>query len=414
METDKALFTSEFVHDKKLQKEFLGASLHLSPLTKGLHLFLIGVLLWFFYEMILVLDAPAGYSSGMISLTALYLLIEGIRALLNRGGGIHYKRSVETNGGKPLHSRVQFFEDHILGTNLDNDNKNQISYDQIRAVFETKNLFLLSMKYRMFLIVDKRTLTGEREAFSAFLLERCTGIRKKKIRNIRSGQIINTIKWVVILILLLAAVVLHPALQLKERMLGQIHNGMEVPEILAELESFGITCEDPEMLEAMYGGTFFFYGSRLESLLHTIGMGEYDPDSFRRIPPENGVFFVYLWADAENTMYADLLEGIRCLDPENLKIEDIQETGWETGTVTVRFVLNGHAYECSAGCDAGRYDTGFLNELNGILQAETGNSLYFADYESFGYFLFFADDPWAERFSRRTGLELVQTLPPTY
>ena len=410
METGTYAFRTEFIHNREIQKEFLGASLHVNSFVKYLHIFLIGILLWFFYEMIFVLDAPTEFSGGMISITVLYLIIEGIRFLTNLGGGIHYKRTLETNGGKPVRCAVQFYENHILSLNLDTGSKSTLTYDQVKAIFETKNLILLSMKYRIFLIVDKRALTGNQQTFCSFLLEHCTKIKRKKVHSIRSGQIINRIKWIVIFLLLFFAILVHPAVQIKERLMGQIHNGMEVSEILSELENFGITCSDPENAQIMYGSTTFFDGSRLESILHYIGVGEYNYETNMRIPSENGVYFLYLWADNPDTMYTDLLEGISALDRDTLAIGNIQESVSNEDCITVTFDLNGSSHTLKAERINNHYDIQFLNALNEIIQTETGKALYFADYEGFGYFLFFRDVHWAESFSRRTGLDLTPQL----
>lgn len=414
MEERTPFFTSELLHDKTVQKEFQRASLHLNRLTAYLHTFLIAVLLWFFWQMLFVLDAPTEFSSGMISLTVLYLIIEGIRFLTNLGGGIHYKRAVESNGGKPVRSSIQFYDTWILTINLDTDNRNNLSYDQIRSIYETRSLLLLGLKYRMFLIVDKKNLDGELPAFRSFLLEHCPNVKRKKIRSIRSGEILNTVKWVVILVLLFLAILMHPAVQVKERLLGQIHNGMEVSGILTELEGFGITCDDPEAVEIMYGSTTFFFGSRLESILHYIGIGEYDYDTNRRIPPDNGVYFLYSWADDPETMYTDLLEGIRLLDRDAIHLTDIRETLSESGQITVSFQLNGNACSLTANGEENRYDARIFSELNRILFSETGKHLYFSEYERIGHFIFFGDAVWADSFSRRTGLELTTEYLPLY
>ena len=409
------LFKSEFVHDLKLQKEFLRASLHLNSYVKYLHLFLIGILLWFFYEMFFVLDAPREFSGGIVSITVLYLIIEGIRILSHIGGGIGYKRTLLTNAGKPITCRVQFGETNILTTNVDTDSKNTLGYDQIRAVYETKNLYLCAMKYRMFLIVDKRSLTGDREEFANYLLDRCPKIRRKKIRSIKTSQIISTVRWVTILVMLFIALLFHPATQLKERFLGQIHNGMSVPEILTELEGFGIACDNPEELEAIYGGTFYFSGSRLESILHYIGLGSYNYESNIWEPRENGVYYLYLWPDDPETMYTQLLEGISCLGGEELTITNIQEhIVSNEDMAAVFFDLNGKTHSIYIQDYAGTYNPGILNEIGMLVREATGKTLYFADSENYGVFLFYGDAAWAEAFSARTGLELVPDIYELY
>ena len=407
-------YYTEYVHDNALQKEFLRVSPHLFPSTLFAHLLTIVLLIWLALFTLFMKNGAETFSGSMIFLTILYLVIEGIRFLSNLGGGIHYKRMNEANGGKPPRCGAQFFDDKILSLQLDTESKSIISYDQIKAIYETDRYFLLALKYKLFLIVDKKSLTGSREEFTAFLLDHCTKIKKKKVHNIRPRQIVNTVKWILIFVLFFIAVAVHPALQLKERMLGQIHNGMDAAEILAELEDFGITCEEPEIVERMYGSTIFFYGSRLESILHYIGLGEYDFESNRQIPSENGVLYVYLWADNTDTLYTDLLENISTLNRNELIFENLQEAKDESGKISVSFTLNGNRHTLQAEENYGEYDIAFLAGLSEILSAETGNSLYFAEYSGMGYFIFFRDAQWAEQFSRRTGIELTTVPEPLY
>ena len=408
METEREpRFYTEYVHDKTLQREFLRASTHLNRVTVFLNLFLTGILVWFFFEMNLILDGTAEFCHTVIFLTILYLVIEVIRHISHLGGGIHYKRMTETNGGKPPKCAVQFYEDRILSVQLDTGNKNPIAYEQIKAIYETKTLFLLALKYRLFLIVDKQNLTGNREDFIVFLLDRCTKI--KKIRDIRAGQIVSTIKWVVILTLFILAVVMHPGLQLKERLNGQIHNGMEVSGILSELEDFGITCKDSEILESMYGSTFFHRGSKLESILHYMGTCDYDYGGEILVPPESGVCFFYHWAVNKDTMYTDILAKISALDPELLNFTNVTECVCSNDFVSVSFTLNNSSHMLHAAY-SDRYDPQFFNELNEIIYTQTGKGLYFTEYDGIGYFLFYRDSQWAEQFSDRTGLKLADTL----
>lgn len=408
----KYCYKSEFIHDLKLQKEFLKAGLHLNSFTKFLHLFMIGILFYFFYEMFFVLDAPREFSGGIVTITGFLLILELIRLMSHRGGGIAFKRSLLTNGGKPLSSLIGFSEDEISTVNTETGSKTTFQYDQIQQVFESNNLILCGMKYRTYLIVDKRTLNGSREAFLSFLMDRCSSVRRKKVRSIRAGQIINTIKWVVVFVMLLIALLFHPATQLKERLLGQIHNGMSANEIAAELENFGIVCEDPESMEFMYGGTFYFYGSKLESMLQQTGRGRYQYDSYTWTPVENGVFYTDRWnIDSEN-MYTHLLEGISCLGGDALIIESIKEDHTKAdpigndSTISLSFTMNGIPCTMNADVNGNLYDPQILNEINYILRQQNDAGLYFAASENYGIFIFFGDDAWRDAFSSRTGMEL--------
>ena len=400
-------FRSDFYHDLKLHKEFNRTTLECSALFQILHLVYIGELVWFFWKMVIVLQQPVEYAKHVPGLVALWLLVEGFRLLATRGGGIQYKRSLMLNGGNPTNDSVFFCDDAIYTLEQETGNKATLGYDAVRIVYESDNLYLLGIKYNMFLLVHKDSLTCSREEFGQFLYEKCPKLRRKKVRKNRTGRIINRIKWTAILLSLMVCLFFHPWLQINKRIHGQIHNGMSLSEISAELESFGLTPMEDADLVTTENGLFYLSDDKLTHLLFCMGEGirDYDTGSFE--PAQTGVFFSYYWSEFPETMYTDLLTGICAMSRGELVIEDITEdhtSAYMSGTVPVGFILNGKQEHITAVFYEEWYDEQILNTLSGMIRESSGKRLYFADFDGIGCFIFLGDDVWADAFADRTGL----------
>lgn len=417
---NKYHFRSDFYHDLKLQKEFHRTTLDCSLLFRMLHLVYIGELIWFFWQMVIILQKPIEYAKHVPGLVALWLLVELFRLLATKGGGVHYKRSLMLNGSKPTHDSVFFCDDAIYTLEQETGNKATVQYNTVRVVYESRNLYLLGLKYNMFLMVHKEGLTGTREEFGQFLYEKCPKLRRKKVRKNRTGQIVNYIKWAAILFSLIFCLFFHPWLQINKRIQGQIHNGMTLSKISTELESFGLTPLTDAELVTTENGLFYLSDDKLIHLLYCMGEGirDYDTGSFE--PAQTGVFFTYYWAEFPETMYSDLLSGIAAMSRGKLAIEDISEdhsnADWANyeGFITVDFTLNGKKQHIEAAFYQEWYDEQLLNVLNSMIYDSIGKQLYFADFEDTGCFIFLGDDQWANSFGARTGLELSNNINDIY
>jgi len=418
--TENYRFRSDFYHDLKLHKEFNRTTLECSLFFRLLQIIYIGELIWFFWQMVIVLSKPAEYAKHVPGLVALWLLVEGFRLLATRGGGIQFKRSLMLNGGKPTNDSVYFCDDAIYTLEQESGNKATLRYDTVRIVYESENMYLLGIKYNMFLMVHKEGLTVSREEFGQFLYEKCPKLRRKKVRKCRTGRIINCIKWVAILLSLIVCLFFHPWPQLNKRVQGQIHNGMTLSEISEELESFGLTPLSDTELVTTENGLFYLSDDKLTHLLFCMGEGIRDYDTGVFTPAETGVLFTYYWAEFPDTMYADLLNGIAAMSRGKLVIEDISEdhsnTDWADyeGNIAVSYTLNGKPQKFDAVFYQEWYDEQTFNIISATIQEETGNQLYFADYDDIGCFFFLGDDTWAEAFAKRTGLEISSDINDIY
>lgn len=413
-------FRSDFFHDLKLHKEFNRTTLECSGLFRVLHLVYIGELVWFFWKMVIELDKPVEYAKYVPGLVAIWLLVEGFRLLSTRGGGIQYKRSLMLNGGKPTNDSVFFCDDAIYTLEQESGNRATLGYDNVRIVYESEHLYLLGIKYNMFLMVHKENLTGTREEFGQFLYEKCPKLRRKKVRKCRTGRIINYVKWAVILISLIICLFFHPWLQLNKNLQGQIHNGMKLSQISDELESFGLTPLTDTELVSTENGLFYLTGDKLIHLLFCMGEGFRDYDTGAFTPAETGVFFTYYWSGFPDTMYTDLLNGIAAMSRGELVIENIHEdysqADWanDTGTVTIDFTLNSQKKQIDAVFYQQWYDEQILNDLSSMVMEATGKQLWFADFEDTGCFIFLGNETWAESFAGRTGLKISGNINDIY
>ena len=366
--------------------------------------------------MIIVLHKPVEYAKYVPGLVALWLLVEGFRLLATRGGGIQYKRSLMLNGGKPTHDSVFFCDDAIYTLEQESGNKATLGYDTIRIVYESENLYLLGIKYNMFLMVHKEGLTCTREEFGQFLHEKCPKLRRKKVRKNCTGRIINRIKWTAILLSVIICLFFHPWLQINKRIQGQIHNGMKLSDISAELEAFGLTPLTDAELVTTENGLFYLSDDKLTHLLFCMGEGLRDYDTGAFDPAQTGVFFTYYWSEFPDTMYTDLLYGIAAMSRGELIIENISEdhsrADWANydGTISVNFTLNGTPQKVDAVFYQEWYDEQILHSLNAMILESVGKQLYFADFDDIGCFIFLADPLWSEAFSDRTGLELSSDI----
>lgn len=413
-------FRSDFYHDLKLHKEFNRGSRDARLFFRVIYVYLICIFLWMFWYMVVQMDMPEIYANTALFSCGIWFLVEFIWFLMTRGGGIHYKRSLMLNGGNPTNDTVLFCDDHILTLEKESGNKATILYDNIRAVHETENLLLLALRYGTYLMVDKRNLSCTKEELGQFLYEKCPKLRHKKVRNSKAGIVLRRITWAVIAASFLIALFFHPWLQLNKRIQGQIHNGMELKEISAELEVFGLTPLSDMELVSTENGLFYLSDDKLVHLLYCMGEGSRDYDSGSFVPAENGVFFTYYWAEFPDTMYTDLLRGIAAMSRGALVIEDIREdhsdVDWAgySGTIALDFVLNGEPQHIDAVFYQEWYDEQTFNILSTMILEATGKQLWFADFDDTGCFLFLGDQSWADAFADRTGLQLSADIDSIY
>lgn len=401
-------FRSDVPWDRKLQKEYYNGCRHANPILLILDLALIAIVLWFSYEMILVLGAVDRYAIVIPFIVLVWSLYEGIPIFTG------------SRRRRPGYDSVAFYDDEILTSDAENAPVSTIPYSSIRAVYETKTLFLCALKRNAFLMVDKGSFTGSREDFLAFLLPRCTSMRQKKAKSCKPGQILDCIKWTVVLIPLLLSVMVHPWIQIPQRIQGLLHNGIPAQQMLEELESYGISGVDPSQTKALDNPLVYLPNSKLENMLLTMSTGSHNDETGVWIPAETGVFYTDYWGNDSKTMYTTLLRGISAMSRGTVVIKNIVEdhsgVDWEAGTgrISVDFLLNGSPKTLETNFSKGSYGVDAFQLLGDMVFDASGKHLYMADLDFSGCFFFLGDEQWAQAFSTRTGMRLVTNLYDLY
>lgn len=340
-----------------------------------------------------------------------------------KNGNIAYKRMLAANKGKPNHSVYEIRENEIFDTNRDNGNTFTYPYEQIRYLINTPRLILVVLQYRMCVILQKDWLTGGTpEELTAYILERCPHIRRKKVRQITLGKWANRVLTLILIVGCVIALLRIPAFPILDKLSGRLGNDLSYQEMAAELEPLGITISDRTITEleeydADYlaeWGIEYYRGNRdaskFQDLLYWEGSGEYDQETWEWTPSTSGIY----WMDTEvwnaGAIYTDFFTGLDAMSDEitvtNIR-EDYSATNEETGTgiVSVYFDLNGTRRALDACYDYDWFDICFLQDLGRLFESDKDPLDLYAAYDG-GQGLYFvycsAED--ARQLSRLSGL----------
>ena len=102
---------------------------------------------------------------------------------------IQYKRTKNLNNGEDLKQTIKISDGNIVLTSQKGDTSSY-KLSQIIGIIETKNLFILKLKYNVGIIVDKNNLTGgSKGEFIKYLQENCNNLKSKKV--------IQSKKWLI-------------------------------------------------------------------------------------------------------------------------------------------------------------------------------------------------------------------------
>lgn len=145
---------------------------------------------------------------GFAMVYSILLMLIAVLPLFIKGK-LQYHRTLESNGGNEPHYKYIFKEDEMIAINEDNSNQNQYQYDQVIAIVETDNLFILKLKYRLGIIVNKNHLDGgTREDFVDFIFQKCTNIKEKKVISAKRGMYIRFTCFLLSFLCLICAIIL--------------------------------------------------------------------------------------------------------------------------------------------------------------------------------------------------------------
>lgn len=185
------------------------------------------------------------------------------------------------------------------------------------------------------------------------------------------------------------------------------------------LESLGFTLSENEVeemersLEEMPEGRVWVEGYPYTSLLMMIGMPEWDREAWEVTKyPTQAYWFDWEGFDL-STEYVHILNGVNAMAGGDFVIteteQEMSDADWErgTGTVHVRFRIDGEQYEFKMKLMNDWLDTNIISEINKVLKkAGIEKRVYGMEDGGQGCILLYGDKEWAKRFQRETGIKL--------
>ncbi len=111
---------------------------------------------------------------------------------------IGYERMVISEG-KEMTLNYELFEEKVIFHN--DELKREYFYHQITKFFETKNFILLHLQHNLYVTIEKNNLTASVDEVKAFLINKCTLVKKKKFINCANDK-----KWSLVFLIALIVV----------------------------------------------------------------------------------------------------------------------------------------------------------------------------------------------------------------
>ncbi len=192
----RPIFCSEFTMTKEIFYDFSSVSYSI-PLIFFIIIFALSVL----YFIVQLFEGK--YSSLAMQEALPFAFSVFYFAFTKYSVNKNYKRYMLSVGTDSSAKEKICFSDKISASR---GNRSPVEYDygSVSAVYETKKLFLLRMKYSLYLLVSKDSFPGEtKNAFINFLFSSCANIKKKKVKNVCGRE-----KLCILFMLLTAAVFL--------------------------------------------------------------------------------------------------------------------------------------------------------------------------------------------------------------
>ena len=173
----KPMFCSEYTMTKETFSDFSSAAYSI-PLIFFIIIFIMS-LIYFAINI-----SNANYSSLamqeaiVLAISVLYFVL--IKHSISKS----YKRLILSAGVNTVLKDNVCFSDKITICR-EHSTPVEYNYDDITAVYESKKLFLLRMKFRLHILVSKDSFPGaSRDAFIHFIFARCANIKHKRVKNI--------------------------------------------------------------------------------------------------------------------------------------------------------------------------------------------------------------------------------------
>lgn len=417
-------FRSEVTQDLPTYKEFNRGASFASPTGKFFSILLCAILILF---LLLIGDPEMAETYiGWLIFVAVFTLVI---LLLNRGGGINYKRMLQANNGQPSYSQTYFCEDAIYSFNESGAAISTLSYNQIIRVAETQNLFVLMLKYNMGIIVPKATLTGGDEVdFTAFLAWQCPKWKSQKVQNGTFQRVVGIITLVLLILTLILAICNLPSIRLFDKAKGTLTNDMTYSEMAEQLKFAGITISDQAIQEleqfdadyaADYGEEYYsgnYSESKVYDLLYWEAYGFYDEETWEWTPSRSGVYYFDTEVMYVDSIYSDFFTGLSAMHADlsfTNVTEDYSNADLEEGigTVDLSFTLNGNSYTLTAEYLYDWFDTDILTQVAAIIADHCASELYIY-YDGQGCLLYYGTPEQLTMLETLTGLDFKSASSP--
>jgi len=414
-------FQGEMLYDLSAMREINKGVLLFQPQVYIPRL-IVGVVLLYYFAILVIFRTlfDSAFLKYFLILSAIFIVSQLIVYFKIRSGGIHYKRMLSGNNGKPVWNLVSFDMSGLYISNLDTGNINTYHYEQIRSLAHTKNYLMLQLEYRQYIAVRKDRLTGGTpDELANYLITLCPKVKPRRVRSCLPGYLINWFVLVLWILTLLLALYQLPVVQNLIDSTKPINNTMSYQEIADELEPLGIHVDQEiidELEEFSISTDYYAYGdgySKVMDLLCYAGYGSYDETTWEWTPSNCGVY----WFDMEvwnlDSMYSDFLRGVSALNPQELDFtniqEDISKVNWEegSGVQSASFDWNGQTYFLGGHVNYDWFDTQAADDLNRIIHAQTGKNLYFAYDGGQGFLVFYGTSEWAKEFKSVTDVSIA-------
>ncbi len=111
---------------------------------------------------------------------------------------IGYERNL-LSAGKEATLNYTLFDNKIIS--CVDEFKREYKYNQITKFFETKSFLLLHLKHNMYITVDKTSINANIDEVKAFLIKKCTLVKKKKFINCSNNKKLSLVYLIALIAL---------------------------------------------------------------------------------------------------------------------------------------------------------------------------------------------------------------------
>lgn len=142
-----------------------------------------------------------------------------------------------TNRNSNFCNIIAINKDGIQIQNPDSNNKLEVTFEQIKSITETSNMFILRLYDKRALSINKNNLSGgSKEEFIQFILNKCVNIKNKKIYHLKKQSRFWK-KYLIFILILIIILITKPIIQ-KNRIIGYLEaNGYGIKEVTTQSSS---------------------------------------------------------------------------------------------------------------------------------------------------------------------------------